>query len=193
MDVINKIDKYKLQANRLRKTVRQRLDEDSSGAEIASVLQRFSQSGVLNEEDNETTQMRRLKSFSLNKYLELIAREAGYDGWSEMSKSIKEQEPIDSCEDTELYKPGMSEFNLNVWCATYEDAREYLDTHKGYYLLQYKGKCFLAQAPHIQGLGLNPGDQDWEKIGRDWVKPKDPEAKTRLQEKLRQAREQAQG
>jgi hypothetical protein len=189
---ISRIDQYRVLANRLRKTVRQSLEENSSGEALKPIVQRFAQSGALSSNaENYSTRLRRLKSFSINKYLELIAYEAGYDSWTAMGEGIDGRDNIDNAEDTELYKPGVSEFNLNVWCRTYSEAKEYLSTHKGFYLLQYKEKCFLVQAPHIEGLGLDPGDPDWEKIGRDWVKPKDQEAKSRLREKLRQAREPA--
>lgn len=189
MDAIKSVDKLKIKAYRLRRFVKQSLEKDSSGKEAKPILIRFVQSNILSDSEDDSIKVSRLKSFTLNKYLELFARESGYDSWLSLSKSIRANEAIEEGVDAELYIPGVSEFNFNIWCSTYEDAKELLDAHKGYYLLQYKGSFFLAQAPHIEGLGLSPTDRDWGNIGWDWAKPKDPEAKVRLQKKLRQARE----
>ena len=142
--------------------------------------------------ENELALLRCLKAFPLSKYLDLIAYEEGHGDWATLSKLLQEQgKSLNDSEDTELYRLNASEFNLNVWCRNYEEAKDYLDSHHGFYLLQYKGQCFLAQSPYIIDLGLSPTDPDWEKIGRDWVKPIDPEAKKRLRQKLLQAREEA--
>lgn len=191
MKTLSTIDKYRLQASRLQKTVRQVLDDDSAGVSAHPIVQRLRTRGELNT-DNEAVLRKRLRALPLGKYLDLLAQESGHDGWAKLSAQLREeQEANDDFADTELYKFNASEFNLNVWVPTYEEAREYLDTHRGFYLLQYKGHCFLAQAPHIVDIGLDPNDPDWEKIGRDWVKPKDPEAKQRLRDKLREVRERA--
>jgi hypothetical protein len=191
MKIITGIDKYRLRANRLQKSTKQSLTENSSIESVKEIVQRFRQTGKLKIE-NESTALRCLGAFPLDKYLDLIAYEEGHGDWATLSKLLYEQDKslIDS-EDTELYILNASEFNLNVWCRNYEEAKEYLDSHRGFYLLQYKGQCFLAQSPYIIDLGLTPGDPDWEKIGRDWVKPLDPEAKKRLRQKLLRAREEA--
>lgn len=189
MKTIAKIDKYRIQANRLQKSVRQLFKEKMSGSEIDQIITRFKQMGELNSENPEYSH-KQLNAFQISKYLDLIAFEAGHCNWLTMSRLLKEQdqkEGLTNEEDIELYKFGTSEFNLNVWCPSYEEARAYLDSHRGFYLLHYKGNCFLAQAPHILNIGLNPNDPDWDEIDRDWVKPKNPEAKKRLQQKLRQA------
>ena len=36
----------------------------------------------------------------------------------------------------------------------------------------------------IRTMGLDPDDPDWEKIGRDWVRPMDMSARRRLYGKL---------
>ncbi|MCW7538512.1 hypothetical protein OOT46_11735 [Aquabacterium sp. A7-Y] len=191
MKSVTSIDKYRLMASRLQKTTKQSLTEDPSSAALEEIVQRFRRMGEL-ATDSESAALRRLGAFSLTKYLDLIAYEEGRGNWAELTQQLREQDKsLDDAEDTELYKFNASEFNLNVWCPSYEEAKAYLDSHRGFYLLQYKGQCFLAQAPHIVDLGLDPKDPDWEKIGRDWVQPKDPEAKTRLRQKLQQARERA--
>lgn len=191
MKTISPIDKYRLQANRLQKTVRQALDDDPLGVPQHPVVQRLRDRGELDTGD-DTLLRKRLRALPVGKYLDLLAREAGHDDWTALNRQLREQqESVDDFADTELYKFNASEFNLNVWFPSYEDAREYLDTHRGFYLLQFKGQCFVAQAPHIIDIGLDPKDPDWERIGWDWVKPQDDEAKQRLRDKLRQVREEA--
>ncbi|KIP16809.1 hypothetical protein WI80_03030 [Burkholderia ubonensis] len=191
MKTISPIDKYRLQAARLQKTVKQALEDDSVALARHPVVQRLREHVGLSA-DNDALLRKRLHALPAGKYLDLLAREAGHDDWPALNRQLRaQQEADDDFAETELYKFNASEFNLNVWFPTYEDAREYLDTHRGFYLLQFKGSCFLAQAPHIIDIGLDPNDPDWDRIGRDWVKPKDPEAKQRLRDKLRLAREQA--
>ncbi|KVD48358.1 hypothetical protein WI85_16705 [Burkholderia ubonensis] len=191
MKTISPIDKYRLQAARLQKTVKQALEDDSVALARHPVVQRLREHVGLSA-DNDALLRKRLHALPPGKYLDLLAREAGHDDWPALNRQLRaQQEADDDFAETELYKFNASEFNLNVWFPTYEDAREYLDTHRGFYLLQFKGSCFLAQAPHIIDIGLDPNDPDWDRIGRDWVKPKDPEAKQRLRDKLRLAREQA--
>ncbi|NRD72177.1 hypothetical protein HQQ94_02775 [Shewanella sp. VB17] len=186
MKTINNIEKCKITANKLRKIVRNQ-NEDESGEVIQSILQRFLESGELSHIKGELSQIKQLRLLPLVKYLNLIAYEAGYENWSSMKSSIKKDDEIGFSEETGLYKPRVSEFHLNVWCRNYEEAREYLDANKGYYLLQFKSSFFLALAPYIMDLGLDPKDKDWEIIDWDWVKPKDKEAKKRLLQKLQQA------
>lgn len=94
----------------------------------------------------------------------------------------------ENSEEVELYRYGFSEASLNTWFNNYEDAKKYLDSRKKHYLLVYKNHYFVCQAPHIESLGLDPKDPDWEKIGYDWVNPTDQKAKLRLQDKLRAAK-----
>jgi hypothetical protein len=146
MKTINSINKYRIRANRLRKSTKQNLDENPSGELVKQIVQRFVKVGGLKSE-KESVQLRRLRSFPLNKYLDLIAHEEGHGDWSALSQLLREQDKsLDGSEDTELYNIGVSEFNLNVWCPGYEDAKVYLDSHRGFYLLQYKG---ILHRPHM--------------------------------------------
>lgn len=190
MKTITNIDKYRVRANRLQKSTKRSLDENSSGAAIDQIVGRFKRMGEL-KTGHADIWSKQLGTFPIAKYLDLIAFEEGHGNWLAMSRLLKEQdqnEGLNNSEDTELYKFGASEFNLNVWCRSYAEAKAYLDSHRGFYLLKYKNQCFLAQAPHIRDIGLDPNDADWEEIGRDWVKPKNLEARERLRQKLRQSR-----
>ena len=77
-----------------------------------------------------------------------------------------------------MYVPRMDIF-LNSWFTDYDEARAFFEKD-GRYLLPYRDQFVITEAGGIRELGLDPDDPDWEKIGRDWVKPKDPEAWERL-------------
>ncbi len=68
---------------------------------------------------------------------------------------------------------------VNRWFTTYEAARASLETGGGY-LLPYRGQYFVTEREGIRELGLDPDDTDWERIGRDWVRPLAREARERL-------------
>jgi hypothetical protein len=48
------------------------------------------------------------------------------------------------------------------------------------YLLAYRRYFFIVDRYFIETLGLLPEDPDWELIGRDWVKPRQMDARARL-------------
>jgi len=70
---------------------------------------------------------------------------------------------------------------LNRWFRSYDEARAVHDREGGF-LLPHKGHFFITDDEGIRILGLNPADPDWERIGWDWVRPKDLAAWTRLEE-----------
>lgn len=188
---LSSIDKLKVQAAKLQKSVREAAGNPPSSAvaekQLADLAQRVRSIAKFGTVEDDAV-IAQAAACPIGPFLDLVAGEQGFDGWRSLVREMGSSSPADD-EATELYMFNESEFSLNVWCPTYEAAREYLDTRRGFYLLEYRGKCFLAQAPHIRGLGLDPNDPDWERIGRDWVKPRDPEAKQRLRDKLRAHRE----
>lgn len=191
MRTMNRVDRLRVRAGRLRRSVRQKPDADASDGEISSALLRFTQAGLLSDAGDDAVRARRLRAFPSGRYLELVARESGHESWSALVEHARKQDPDGGDPEEELYRPGSSEFHCNIWCASYEEAREYLDAHRGHYLLQYRSDFFVARAAHIEDLGLDPHDEDWERIGRDWARPRDPEAKARLRERLARARAEA--
>ena len=84
-----------------------------------------------------------------------------------------------------MYVSGMAVV-LNRWFTTYEEARSVLESDGGY-LLPYRDHYFVTEREGIRALGLNPDDPNWERIGWDWVHPRD----TRAWELLRNERETA--
>lgn len=72
---------------------------------------------------------------------------------------------------------------LNHWCRSYEEARG-IHQQVGGYLLPYRHQYFVCRPEHIEAIGMDPGDGDWEKLGFDWIEPKDRQAHNRLRHKL---------
>lgn len=112
--------------------------------------------------------------------LAVLARELGFAGWPHAASVLAG----DGAEDfgTLLYPPG-SEAHWNIWCASYDEARRIREQHGGY-LLAYRRHYFIVDRHFIETLGLDPADPDWERIGRDWVRPGQVEARARLYARL---------
>lgn len=65
-----------------------------------------------------------------------------------------------------MYVPRMDAF-LNLWFASYDEARAALQAQGGY-LLPYRDQYFVSPAEAIRELGLDPADPDWAAIDWDW-------------------------
>jgi hypothetical protein len=74
---------------------------------------------------------------------------------------------------------------LNRWFAHYDQARSCLESEGGF-LFPYQKHYFVCQPAVVAALGLDPADSDWEKIGRDCVRPEDQAAYERLRRKREQ-------
>ena len=74
---------------------------------------------------------------------------------------------------------GTMDVYLNRWFSTYEDARAARESEGGY-LFPYRHHFFITRAEAVRELGLDPADADWERIGWDWVRPRDMAAWRRL-------------
>ena len=70
---------------------------------------------------------------------------------------------------------------VNRWFTTYESARISRE-YEGGYLFPYQNQYFVTLSEGVRELGLDPSDPDWERIGWDWVQPKDAAAWERLRE-----------
>ncbi len=77
-----------------------------------------------------------------------------------------------------MYVPRMDAV-VNRWFTTYQDAQASLKAEGGF-LFPYRHQFFLTEVAGVIELGLDPEDADWERIGWDWVRPRDPEAWSRL-------------
>lgn len=112
--------------------------------------------------------------------LAALARELGFRGWPHAVAVLRGSETSDF--GTLLYPAG-AEVHWNIWCASYEEAAGIRENHGGY-LLAYRRHFFITDRHFVVTLGLDPDDPDWQRIGRDWVKPARAAARERLYRKL---------
>ncbi|MDX1983046.1 MAG: hypothetical protein SFV51_22435 [Bryobacteraceae bacterium] len=105
--------------------------------------------------------------------LRAIAFEAGFSGWTELKQRLE-----NAFDPAALFDRAGGAF-LNRWFRTYEEARASLDRDGGF-LFPYHKHFVVCEGGFLEASGIDPGDPDWERIGRDWVKPADTEARRRL-------------
>ncbi|MEM7442104.1 MAG: hypothetical protein AAF414_02115 [Pseudomonadota bacterium] len=112
--------------------------------------------------------------------LTVLANELGFDGWPALAHATVDGEAADF--GTFLHPPNVWA-HWNIWCATYEEAKAIREEHGGY-LLCYKHQFLVVDADYVDTMGVPSTDPDWDRIGRDWVRPAEIEARERLCEKL---------
>lgn len=118
--------------------------------------------------------------------LAVIAHELGFDSWPHTRHILGGGGDPSDPFGTLLY-PAHGSAYWNIWSADYAEARAIRDQHGGY-LLAYRRHYFIVESHFIAAIGLSPDDPDWDRIGRDWVRPGDAAARGRLYRKLLQAR-----
>jgi hypothetical protein len=116
--------------------------------------------------------------------LTALARELGFAGWPHAVSVLSGATNGDM--GTLLYPPDGSAFS-NIWCATYEEAREIRSTHGGF-LLAYRRQYLVVEEHVIRALGLDPRDPDWTRLDRDWMTPGFNDERARLYAKILAAR-----
>jgi hypothetical protein len=109
--------------------------------------------------------------------LTMIAAEFGFPNWPTTKAAISGVGEVADF-GTLLYPAGGG--HINLWYKSYEEARA---IGKGY-LLPYKKQFLVVDRYFIESLGLDPDDEDWQKIGYDWARPLDIAARTNLYGKL---------
>ena len=77
---------------------------------------------------------------------------------------------------------------LNLWFATYAEAKTHLQSEGGF-LLPYKNQFFICNATYMKQIGFDPDDPDWKRIGSDWVQPSNQIAWQRLYKKWKAAKQ----
>jgi hypothetical protein len=110
------------------------------------------------------------KIIRLKDALAVIALESGAIDWATFKRNITEED----C----LYPHTWGAY-FNTWYAKYDEAKEHL-IKTGGYLLRYRQHFFICEAGYIQALGLSQFEEDWKRIGYDWVQPNDMQAWKRL-------------
>lgn len=112
--------------------------------------------------------------------LTAVAKQLGFLSWKHLVDVLTDQEQRDY--GTLLY-PASCSGHTNIWSAHYQEASE-IHAARGGYLLPYKHQFVIVDQYFVESMGLDPADADWERIGRDWARPKDLAARARLYQQL---------
>jgi hypothetical protein len=164
------IEEYRIRASRLLKALR---GEDAVLAKRAEErLRQLPQVVVLSNDE-----IRRKHA------LAVVAREAGFAGWAELKSAIEVLGEFDPARLVDRPTGGF----INLWYRSYEEARAVVDGETRRYLFPYRTQFFVCEAGLIETAGVDPFDADWDRMGRDWVKPANEAARGRLARKLREA------
>lgn len=100
-----------------------------------------------------------------------------------VARAADARTPVGPSVDTErFFRQKMSPF-WNRWFTTYAEARESL-AQVGGYLFPFRDQFFVCETGFVEALGADPADQDWARIGFDWVEPADAAAYERLTRRL---------
>jgi hypothetical protein len=111
----------------------------------------------------------------------VVAAELGYPTWTACKRRL--ETPAHQRVDTERFFAAQGCGFLNRWFARYDEARASLEAQGGY-LFPYRHQFFICEWGFVDALGIDPADPDWERMGRDWVRPRDEAARDRLERKL---------
>jgi hypothetical protein len=115
--------------------------------------------------------------------LAVVAKEAGFRDWAELKAAMSgEREP--AFDTMRLFPPRSAAF-LNLWFRTYEEASVVLRKTPWRFLFPYKHQFFVCEPGFLEARGIDPKDPDWERIGHDWVRPRNAAAHARLSAMLR--------
>ena len=174
------LEEYRIRATRLMKDLR--------GADSAAALHAAQRLQTLPAwTGHPPEQIRDMRDRVRRKHaLAVIASEAGFRDWLHLRASVDDA-PIETGFDTTRLFPPRNAVFLNHWFARYEEARQMLDAEPTRYLFPYRHQYVLCEAGLLENLGVDAADPDWDRIGRDWVKPRDTEARARLAVRLRRA------
>lgn len=109
--------------------------------------------------------------------LAVVAREAGFAGWTELKQARN------GLDFTEFFAaPGLCD-SVNVWFATYDEARA-VHQVKGGVLLPYRRHYFVGSTAILGRLGFEAGHADWAAIGYDFARPACAAAHARIKAAL---------
>ncbi|WP_244237137.1 hypothetical protein [Corallococcus llansteffanensis] len=114
--------------------------------------------------------------------LAVIAREAGHATWTQLKQALSDAAPPPALDTGGFFQKQQGVF-LNRWFATYDEAAASFAAQGGF-LFPFRHQCFVCEADFLQALGIDTADPDWERMGRDWVRPRDSAARARLEVKL---------
>jgi hypothetical protein len=169
------LDECKIQASLLLKDLR---GEDVPRARRAA--ERFQVLPFLRTHEPEAILGRR-SSIRLKHALAVVAAELGYATWADCKRRL--ETPPNQRLDTETFFARMASAYLNRWFARYDEARASLEAEGGY-LFPFRRQFFICEAGFLKAREIDPAHPDWERIGRDWVRPHDEAARDRLERTL---------
>jgi hypothetical protein len=116
--------------------------------------------------------------------LAVIAAELGFDSWNALRDASDDDRPSTTVDIERLFTDAA--VYLNHWCRSYEDARA-IHEEVGGFLFPYRAQFAVCPSGFLEAHGLDPLDPDWERIGRDWARPRDTAAFARLSRRLSDA------
>ena len=174
------VSTYRESARRLLKDLRSGSPETAASAATRFLgLRSFAGEGVATLLDGRDR-------VRLKHALAVIAEEHGHASWTAFKAAVDSRVATSTPDDgPPMYERGLGGL-LNRWFASYSEARASLADHGGY-LLPYGEQFFVCESEGVRILGLDPDDPDWERIGRDWVRPQDADAWRRLCHRRRAA------
>ena len=172
-------EEYRIRANRLMKDLRAHDPATAlQAAQRFRVLAHWAEQSAEQIADNRDRIQRKHA-------LAVIAKEAGFNDWLSLRSAASANLPAEF-DTTRLFQARTRGF-LNLWFRHYEEARPLLSAEPKRYLFPYRHQFFLCEAAFLESLGVDTNHPDWERIGRDWVKPVDGRAHARLTVRLRRA------
>jgi hypothetical protein len=115
---------------------------------------------------------------------EVVARENGFTNWAQLAAETADAPIVFH---TARLFPEKSDVFLNLWFRSYEDARAAHEAEPDLLLFPYREQFVLCEPALLAWLGADPHDPDWEAVGRDWVRPVDEAARSRLAARLHKA------
>jgi hypothetical protein len=113
--------------------------------------------------------------------LAVIAAELGYPAWTDCKRRL--EVPAELRLDPEKFFAAGCGGYLNRWFARYAEARAALEAEGGY-LFPFRYQFFICEPGFLADLGIDLADPDWDRIGRDWMRPRDLAAHNRLERML---------
>ena len=113
--------------------------------------------------------------------LSVVAMELGFRGWAQLAHVLEDGE--EGADFGTILCPKRMMVHQNIWVANYLEAQQIRREHGGF-LLPYKKQFFIADGDFLLDLGLDPEAEDWERMGRDWVTPNDPNVRARFYARL---------
>ncbi|MGP0063224.1 MAG: hypothetical protein ACLQGP_06420 [Isosphaeraceae bacterium] len=128
----------------------------------------------------------RRESIRLKHALAVIAAELGYPNWTACKRRLEVPASLRLAPERFFESRNgepMGAAYLNRWFGCYDEARASLEAEGGH-LFPFRHQFFICESGFLEARGIDTADPDWARIGRDWVRPIDEEARGRLERKL---------